>query len=378
MSKESTYGDSQLPAVADMRERIQSHAQRGIDALPETLTMDEAEPFIRYYNSLSEVGQDLDWIARFVLGEATRRIRAGTPHGEVGAMLDEVGQRFDIHPRTIRYAMGCAEAFNGNLTMFVRWLDSGDFQKRWHHIKTIVRKKVDVRELGIGSLNEEITRKVEGAAEDLEQINDEADKRDAEGAAQQLVTEADRYRQQSKNARAEQKEDVALSHFDRWLAELDCAGCGKPAEPGQDEHRSIRKNDPHHLAPSATAQKQSEWAKVPLCRECHTRIHKGYTAFKEETGVDVRYALADVLHRWISDGERLRLPAGLEGHYENPAPSDDLESLLERHSEALNGEPPTMRGTPLPKSVRAVWDELDAAAKAALKETVEATPQPDQ
>lgn len=307
------------------RDRIFDQAVRAIERMPDRITVDEADEQIRSLNYRQRLHDDAKWMTRFVIGELVRRIRQTTEHGNVGDMMRSMSDRFGIGVDTIRYAMGVAEAFHGNARLFALFLKTGE-QKHWYHMKRITRRNVDPTEIGLETYVDEIVREVETAANRVQDLNDAVERDDtpearmkAESVTMVLSDEAVRARHNYRKDRARRQTlrvnghavettetDAELEAFLHMVRHMPCFGC---ADPWQYNRRG--QTDPHHVVPSAVGQKRADFARIPLCERHHAMLHtEGHRRFKDATGVDVRSALARVLHIW-NRGVDIRFPPGL-------------------------------------------------------------------
>jgi len=324
----ASEGEISLPDEAeldDARNRMIEWAERQLQAMPETLDMDEAKTAFRSLLARSQLHEDGKWISRFLLGELARRVRAQTDHGNITERLEEIAERYGININTLRYAIGVAKSFDANLRLFDKWLRSGGYQKRWKDIKAVVREGLDPKEYGAEALADEVVKIVEGATQELDEINQDiqeqkANEQDLDGATTAFSREVARFRDESLGALedAEREEGERRSHalemLIRMVRQMDCCACGKPANPDKDEVES----DPHHVASSIHGDKQNDWARIPLCRECHGELEDGSLMdFQRKHGVSITAELAKIQHYWIT-GERLDLPGVIASFQWNP------------------------------------------------------------
>lgn len=303
--------------------RLEKWARRQLARMPERVSMEGAREWVQHLNYRSRLHENGQWISRFLAGELTRRVRLQTEYGSVGEMYRTMAGYFGLNTTDLRYCVGIADAFHGNLILFIRWLRSGGYQKHWYHLVEVTRANCDPTILGPEAFADRILKRLERTAEDMEQVNQELEAKErAEGeeataddrarveSVQMAVTEeASRMRQKGKSLMMVEEEDTTdqqLEAFEDMLRQMDCQACGRPPEDNPEGH-----THPHHEAPSATSMKKYHWLRCALCWKCHQLRHKGHRLFKEETGYDIRELIAQALYFWI-EGEIPRFPPGLD------------------------------------------------------------------
>jgi hypothetical protein len=275
----------------------------------------DAEDVARRVKQLQISGnlhEDVHLSTRFLMGEVARRIRRETEYGNVGETLKELCEEFGLgNVETLRRCIRTAETFHGNAKLFGRWLLSGE-KKRWRDFVRAGQAEVDPTALGPEAFDRWLNNEIEGlqsAAERTEQARktidpeDEETIREMDGVVTMLTQEAQALRKAAKRVWEEQgATDEFLERFVDWLHEMPCLACGTMGE-----------TEAHHVAPSVTAKKQSDFLRVPLCTDCHIgELHaSGYKQFKEETGYDIRELAARTLHLFLT-GDDARFPAGLD------------------------------------------------------------------
>lgn len=66
--------------------------------------------------------------------------------------------------------------------------------------------------------------------------------------------------------------------YTRWVKTQPCEGCRRPAD------------DPHHVighGMGGTATKAHDLFVIPLCRECHDKLHADVSAFEKKHGTQL-------------------------------------------------------------------------------------------
>lgn len=286
-----------------------------VDGMPTEMSIDDAGPFMKALQMTGDVHEDVHLATRFLIGEASRRIRKNTEHGRVEDTLAELANRFGIgNLNTLRRCINCAETFHGNPVLFGRWLTTGD-KKRWYHFIEASRADADPAAMGPAAFDQYIeselanvertAQRVERAADELEDDDDAI--LELTGVVNILTTESERFRRlaRAEIEDADGDDDVALEYFVDMIRNMPCMACGRPPQDNPDGH-----THPHHVAPSVTAKKKSHWFRCPLCYECHTLVHTGYAKFKKQTGCDIRALVARTLHVFVV-GHDARFPPGL-------------------------------------------------------------------
>lgn len=68
------------------------------------------------------------------------------------------------------------------------------------------------------------------------------------------------------------------AEYTRWVKAQPCSGCRRPAD------------DPHHITGhnlGGTVTKAHDMFVIPLCRECHDKLHADVAAFEREHGTQL-------------------------------------------------------------------------------------------
>lgn len=71
-------------------------------------------------------------------------------------------------------------------------------------------------------------------------------------------------------------------HYLAYIRQLNCCSCGRPG------------SEPHHSGPRGMGQKTDDYRTIPLCFECHRRLHDG-----GELPIDLKAKMVDVLVRYL-------------------------------------------------------------------------------
>lgn len=337
-----TREESVPEQYGEARSVIENWMVRQVEGLPERIDPDNAGQYIASLQRTGNIHEDVHLATRFLMGIVAKRIRENTEHGNVIQTLERLVKEFKLgNTNTLRRCINAAETFHCNPVLFGRWLSTGE-KKRWYHMIEASRADVDPMSMGIETFQMYIEgelKNIERTAERVSQVASEIDEddeetlREAEGVVTMLGNEADALRRKSRKKLEEAKEEIkeegetvegtfyadkkqmeiakleteALKEFVSMIHEMPCMACGDPPESNPNGFTHA-----HHVAPSVTAKKVSDWFRVPLCNKHHTLLHKeGHAAFKRETGFDIRELVARMLHIYIT-GEDARFPSGLD------------------------------------------------------------------
>lgn len=281
-----------------------------VRSLPEELDPDDMATRVKQLQISGNLHEDVHLGTRFLMGEIARRVKAQTEYGEVCDTLAALAERFKLgNVRTLRQCIKTAETFHGNARLFGKWLMAGD-KKRWRDFVIAGQAEVDPTALGEEAFDRWLEGEldsVERAAERAEQAAAEVDPddedtiREMDGVVTMLTQRAQELRRKAWRAWQEDgATDDALEPYLDWLHEMPCLACG-----------DVGGTEAHHVQPSVTAKKQSDWFRVPLCHDCHMILEDNtHAEFKRRTGEDIRALAARTLHLFVA-GSDARFPPGL-------------------------------------------------------------------
>lgn len=322
---EADNGQHVVEQYQEGRKVLQRWMQRQVAAMPEKMDPNEAGEYIQALQLSGNLHEDIHLATRFMMGEAARRVKANAEWGDVQETLAELAERFGLgNTNTLRRCINAAETFHGNPQLFARWLVTGQ-KKRWYDFVDAARAEVDPMALGVEAFQkyieteqENVQRAAERAEKTAKTIDpeDEDSLREMEGVVTALSVEAADLLRKAREIHREALEgterdealiDEALEWYVEAMRVMPCMACGRPAEDNPSGQ-----TEPHHVAPSVTAKKQSHWLRVPLCNEHHTLVHQeGYAAFKRKTGFDIRELTSRMFHLFVT-GQDCRFPSGLD------------------------------------------------------------------
>lgn len=270
-------------------------AERVLREIPDELDLDEAAAYVLPLEDWARFHGDVVHVVRFLYGCITLRVKREEGYGS-----DAVGrcaERFGIHPNTLRYYVAAAKRLQSNPRQWIRFLQSGGYEKTRKHIVAFTQMFSDEEIVPPEVAAEMVKERIEQAADDVHRMTDPVEQ---ESAAVMLTETAGRVLSSATEQRRLYQTYDPPEAYKAFLSSCYCMGCGaSPPDGGR--------HDTHHVESGGVALKGNDWLQVPLCRYCHRLAHSGYAKFREQTGVDVREALVRVLTLWLS-GEDPYLP----------------------------------------------------------------------
>lgn len=319
---------------AAARQRLTDQAEYFVTNLPDELGIDQVGQLVSDLEMRAHLHEDGKHITRFLMGIVARRMKEAKGHGTIMELYQQLSERWQINENTLRYCVAIAEKYQDNVLLFDRWLQAGNFPKRFYHMKKLVQKDIDISDpekaarrvvdqvqkladeagskipdfkrkkeallkkvKGLKTEVEELAKEGEGINEVVKQIeylSEDVESmvadEEAEGAVVLLSDTARRFRDIGlKKLFEEGDREGALKAYDQFLRELPSLATGEADV------------ELHHIETGGAGMKGSEWAKIPLTHDEHMLLHnEGFKAFRHTYGVDVRDIMLRVWHLFLA------------------------------------------------------------------------------